>query len=743
MDTFSTRQAAAIQLRIADLEHRYGISLTTAKQPFLKLRNVAVPELDDIQASLADMQTAMVQLDRYRRVNQEALRRISYKQQLVTGGPPPYELSCAAEGAKLWDSEILACVNQFRCAVCTVLAEGGPTPTSRGTLLAQQLFLTKGQNLPEGAYRAIVTDDSAALGTVLRRIPDENDDDDRAPMVQALLQLTVPYRSLRCFALLLLLSSPSLAPQNTGQISKDTDYLHRLIVQVGRQRIGKLLDRLNHMIHSLPESERWMLSHADQFGRLPLHYAAEYGLACVCRTVLSCMATWGWLDRLRRQVIFTRDAGGETPVDLAVKLGHAAFVQALLVEKGVVIPQLLVENDALPGLLLFTAIQGGFEDVFLTLLPSGRGLHHYRNDKGETAVYVAARHGRAAMVRALLLAAVDPNLAETVRGWTPLMVAAIQGHHEVFEMLVQAGVDQDARDHDRGWTALDHAAYKGYPAMMKMLRRQVTPQLDLTSRGACQSRNRVLPTVAAPRPDNKTSLPLSYVFVHPGTLDVYEKVAVVDITPYRADVAPAVIPETSLFLEISSLELSQQQGQVAVSAPCVSQLPILDDWSNQPWVFATSDPSNAKVVFRLFSALASKDGGPIGTAIALLGSLRRVLGPGRESLIRHHTIPFLGPRGNLVGTVTFTFMVAAAPVTLRPPPTAPQRLKHPDSTLIGAHRGEYNAVVSLLPAYLVFAGLGQNGNQHAHLQIGENTLQVQLHSSSSSLRCPSMTINSI
>lgn len=76
------------------------------------------------------------------------------------------------------------------------------------------------------------------------------------------------------------------------------------------------------------------------------------------------------------------------------------------------------------------------------------------------------------MVRALLLAAVDPNLAETVRGWTPLMIAAIQGHQEMLELLVNATVDQDARGHDRGWTALDHAAYKGYPAMMKMLRRQ-------------------------------------------------------------------------------------------------------------------------------------------------------------------------------------------------------------------------------------------------------------------------------
>jgi len=272
------------------------------------------------------------------------------------------------------------------------------------------------------------------------------------------------------------------------------------------------------------------------------------------------------------------------------------------------------------------------------------------------------------MLRALLLAAVNPILAETVRGWTLLMIAAIQGHHEVVEVFVQAAVDQDTCNHDRGWTALDHAMYKRYPAMIKMLRRQATPKLDFAPHGTCTSGNRALAAVPAPRLDTRTSHSQSYVFIHPGTLDVYEKVAVVDITPYRTEVAPAVIPETSLFLEISSLEHSQQQEQ-APTSPCVSQLPVLDDWSNRPWGFITRDASSAKVVFRLFTALASRGDSPIGTAIALLGSLRRVLGPSRESLIRHHTIPLLGPRGNLVGTVTFTFMVCCRPQRV-------QRLRH-------------------------------------------------------------------
>lgn len=117
-----------------------------------------------------------------------------------------------------------------------------------------------------------------------------------------------------------------------------------------------------------------------------------------------------------------------------------------------------------------------------------------------------------------------------------------------------------------------------------------------------------------------------------GTLDAYDPAKVVDITPYRTEVAPAVIPWTSLFLQASLLDPPQRQAQ-GLAAPYVCQLPILGDLSAQPWLFATCDASKARLVFQLFSSLESKSHGPIGTCIALLASLRGVLGSGRESLI--------------------------------------------------------------------------------------------------------------
>jgi glycerophosphodiester phosphodiesterase len=66
------------------------------------------------------------------------------------------------------------------------------------------------------------------------------------------------------------------------------------------------------------------------------------------------------------------------------------------------------------------------------------------------------------------------------------------------------------------------------------------------------------------------------------------------------------------------------------------------------------------LVFKLYEASSnSKDPGIlIGTAIALLDSLKEGLGAARESLIRNYTIPVLEKHSlEFMGTVTFDFLV--------------------------------------------------------------------------------------
>jgi glycerophosphodiester phosphodiesterase len=89
------------------------------------------------------------------------------------------------------------------------------------------------------------------------------------------------------------------------------------------------------------------------------------------------------------------------------------------------------------------------------------------------------------------------------------------------------------------------------------------------------------------------------------------------------------------------------------------QLPILNDATNYPYVFTTTDLDRVQLVFSVFKSNVDIQGGEhIGGAVALLAELKSGLGPDRESLIRNYTIPVLD-RGSLepIGAITFDFLV--------------------------------------------------------------------------------------
>jgi ankyrin repeat protein len=74
------------------------------------------------------------------------------------------------------------------------------------------------------------------------------------------------------------------------------------------------------------------------------------------------------------------------------------------------------------------------------------------NDRGETALVLAARSGNVDELRLLLGNGADPDAA-TNTGLTALMEVAASGNAEIVSILVGVGADLDAVDRD-GWTAL-------------------------------------------------------------------------------------------------------------------------------------------------------------------------------------------------------------------------------------------------------------------------------------------------
>ena len=141
-----------------------------------------------------------------------------------------------------------------------------------------------------------------------------------------------------------------------------------------------------------------------------------------------------------------------------------------------------------------------------------------------------------------------------------------------------------------------------------------------------------------------------------------------------------------------------------------SELPRLEDMISQPWHFTTNDPDKCHLVFTIMSR--KDDNGKqsvVGSAIAMLQSLKHGLASGREGLARYYTVPILG-KDNLayIGSVTFGLLVVTPPPRGRSIPQSSKQgfWKEGGTTQVVGHRGS-----------------GANSTARTNLQLGENTIQ--------------------
>ena len=95
-------------------------------------------------------------------------------------------------------------------------------------------------------------------------------------------------------------------------------------------------------------------------------------------------------------------------------------------------------------------------------------LNWQDTDFGQSALWWFAMHGNVALVRRLVDAGADVNLADK-DGWTPLSVAAFYGHAEVISALLSAGADPSRQVED-GDTAYDKAVAWDHPECAALLK---------------------------------------------------------------------------------------------------------------------------------------------------------------------------------------------------------------------------------------------------------------------------------
>ncbi|KAF2838343.1 hypothetical protein M501DRAFT_1058505 [Patellaria atrata CBS 101060] len=217
------------------------------------------------------------------------------------------------------------------------------------------------------------------------------------------------------------------------------------------------------------------------------------------------------------------------------------------------------------------------------------------------------------------------------------MIACIYGHSDIVDILLASGADPKPID-PFSLSAQDYAAYSGFLSIAGKLR---LFERGLHSRTPNHGRR-----IAKPLWRPKT-IPLSKIFVNLGTLNTKKRVDTVDLGPYLQRYPTNPYPETSFSVSISGI------GAAGFIEPI--RLPILDDRGSFPSLFLAEELENAKLVFNIsrFTVTMLEPGKHIGTAIALLSSLKQGLGADRESSIRDYTIP-------IYGNETMCFMAPSA-----------------------------------------------------------------------------------
>lgn len=194
---------------------------------------------------------------------------------------------------------------------------------------------------------------------------------------------------------------------------------------------------------------------ADNYGLTPLHRAARNGHENTTKLLLA-----------RNADVDALTLNGWTALHVAASEGHTNTV-ALLVDAGSNLDAIDHEGK--------TALRRAAEDVFdknssleiVELLLSRSANPDISNERGLTALHVAARDGHKELVESLLTYNANVHAHEE-EAWTALHQAATNGHESTAKSLLAHNADVHAQT-SCGWTALHLAAHRGHANMVPLL----------------------------------------------------------------------------------------------------------------------------------------------------------------------------------------------------------------------------------------------------------------------------------
>ncbi|KAF3936146.1 Ankyrin-1 [Dactylella cylindrospora] len=616
---------------------------------------------------------------------------------------------------------------------------------------------------------SIKTDDSTRLDELLKDTAISTDQLSRSSIL-SLLRRAIYAEAFKCIEILL---------QRTDTLKDSEDInernlIHRLVITLGRSTSTKirnnpakyqessfLFDKYNanrtspdsseeqdtlpgsfdgiyrvlvFLLERLPPTLQIALLDRDTYGRIPLHYAAEYGIVKVSQLLIDYMHKWNQVDA--KAGIDSSpwwDNEGHAPLHLAVIGQHPKTTKVLLdAEKWDGDPDEIAEarrSVLKSSTVLCLATRNNAPRLVELLVKAGVDVN-FADESGESALYIAAKLGHLECVKILLAEPeaqkADIEFTEPSFGWTPLFAAAVHGHVEVVALLLRAGADYERLD-SSGWSASEHSTLRGHIDITRMIldQSQQSDALSIVSDTATTVQQTVPSLSTSPlRSLAENGSPLERAkFVNPNIKPVktfghryLKEKAMVLVTLGSKDLRKPVDPIQLDQIPISSAHSTQLDTALSLVVSAkgaegeenIVDLPLQDSILTEPLTFETTDLSKVKLVFDLVPTYSGRNDKVLGRAVAVLNSLRAENAGGKVALQGGHTLPILEVNTlEVIGYVNFEFLVVTP-------------FSHPNMSVTKEHTYWKTLTV---PAVIGHRGLGKNIPERKSLQLGENTLQ--------------------
>ncbi|KAI4245539.1 MAG: hypothetical protein LQ352_006551 [Teloschistes flavicans] len=785
VDSFYNKKYADTARRLKLLQDRYG---RATELPNTMDRD----ELEDLMGALLELRGQLRKLQWYGEVNRRGFIKITKKLDKKVGQASTQrryldsKVDTKSFATNLALADTVKIINDWLSILGDVKVQDDASSTTSAHSLqrvSSKAILEMNPAMLESIDHALRADNVTKLSQLIHDTNLENTSTGKSvpsALAQNLLQRAISYRAKDCIDRIL----DELDTLEDEEDINQRNCIHRLIIALGRvwsgdeddsagsspmstafdqaqyikpaappilgpplschkeldgitklSRDDKSVIIIRYLLDKLRPHQRNALRATDTYGRMPLHYAAQYGFVVICQIMVSHMQACGLFeigDGI--DAPFWQDSDGLSPLHLSVIGGHYFTARVLLESedwRGVNDRKAAVRKHmSRSGEILSLATKANFVRIVQLLTQVGVDLD-YQDDQGETALHLAARFGHVDCVKALLNDSdsqkVNIDLAESVFGWTPLFVACVEGHLGVVELLIDAGANLRSAD-TSGWTAQEHAALRGHITVAEKLAAAIgagskndVPNSTTTSSSlaalnklSLDRKSREATTGIANGHKNgsvNTTEPVktfghryltkeTMILVSLGSMDMRKSVQAVCLDRIPLKSAHTTQLDTALSMVVSA---TGANGEASIT-----DLPVQDNINTEPIVFTANDATKVKILFDIVPTYAGNNSQIVGRGVALLSSIKPSIGSQRISLQGDVAVPIIAANTlEVIGSVNFNFLI------IKP-------FSHPKMTIRENHMYWKSMSSTMVIGH---RGLGKNVAARRSLQLGENTIQ--------------------